>query len=168
MKNAIQYRSGDELSRLVKVRQTETSRFLKNLARKKPGDLDKVTHELHESFFNEFNCLDCANCCKTLGPRLTDADIERIGRYLKMKPVDFTELYLIRDEDNDLIFRTHPCPFLQPDNSCTIYELRPKACRDYPHTDRKRIYQILDITHKNAETCPVVFEIIEILKSGFR
>ncbi len=30
-----------------------------------------------------------------------------------------------------------PCPFLGDDNYCSVYEARPKACREYPHTDRK-------------------------------
>jgi Fe-S-cluster containining protein len=25
------------------------------------------------------------------------------------------------------------------DNKCSIYEVRPKACREYPHTDRKNL-----------------------------
>ena len=45
-----------------------------------------------------------------------------------------------------------------------VYESRPKACREYPHTDRPRFYQILDLTLKNAEVCPAVFELIERLK----
>jgi uncharacterized protein len=54
--------------------------------------------------------------------------------------------------------------FCLPDNYCVVYESRPKACREYPHTDRKRFYQIMELSHKNCETCPVVYEIFEELK----
>jgi len=48
-----------------------------------------------------------------------------------------------------------------------VYEDRPKACREYPHTDRKRMYQILDLTHKNCEVCPIVYCITgELVKSS--
>jgi Fe-S-cluster containining protein len=47
-----------------------------------------------------------------------------------------------------------------------IYENRPKACREYPHTNRKRFVQILNLSHKNCETCPVVYEIFEALREN--
>lgn len=52
-----------------------------------------------------------------------------------------------------------PCTFLMNDNKCFIYDVRPQACREYPHTDRKRFVQILDLTEKNALICPAVAEI---------
>jgi hypothetical protein len=80
-----------------------------------------------------------------------------------MKTVDFIRQYLFKDEDNDYVFKQTPCPFLMPDNYCMVYEDRPKACREYPHTDRKRMYQILSLTHKNCEVCPIVFGITDEL-----
>jgi Fe-S-cluster containining protein len=49
---------------------------------------------------------------------------------------------------------------LESDNACSIYEDRPKACREYPHTDRVKQAQILDLTAKNALICPAVGEIV--------
>lgn len=86
-----------------------------------------------------------------------------MAKRLKMKAVDFISQYLRIDEDNDYVFKQTPCPFLMSDNYCMVYEDRPKACREYPHTDRKRMYQILNLTHKNCEVCPVVFCITEEL-----
>ena len=79
------YRTPGEL--LLKTRQTskETLLFIKTLKKRKPGDLDTIVHELHAAAFSNFSCLDCANCCKTIGPRLTPSDIERLARHLKMK-----------------------------------------------------------------------------------
>jgi len=164
MKTTVSFKTGQELKKLVDSQRPETVRLLKYLARKKPAGLDKTVHNLHQSFFDSFDCLGCANCCKDLGPRISDADIERLSRFLKMKPSNFTETYLKTDEEGDTIFNSHPCPFLQPDNYCSVYESRPKACREYPHTDRSRFYQILGLTHKNTETCPVAYEIMEELK----
>jgi len=81
-----------------------------------------------------------------------------------MKPSPFTQAYLIMDEDGDYVFRSMPCPFLEPDNKCRVYDQRPKACREYPHTDRKKIHQILDLTLKNSYVCPAVIEILDELK----
>lgn len=159
------YKTPGELKSLTDKSRQETSAFLKRLKKKKPKNLDTLVHELHYEAFASFDCLECANCCKTIGPRVTDKDIGRLSKHLKIKPSDFIDKYIEVDEDNDYVFKGHPCPFLLPDNYCMVYEHRPKACREYPHTNRKRFYQILQITHKNCEICPVVFNIVEKLKN---
>ena len=163
----ITYKTPEELLVLTNNSRKETAAFLKKLKKAKPKNLDSVVHSLHHEAFENFDCLECANCCKSLGPRLIDKDIERLAKHLKLKPSEFMEQYVEIDEDNDYIFNSHPCPFLMPDKYCMVYEQRPKACRDYPHTDRKRFYQILQLSHKNCETCPAVFSIVEELKKTF-
>ncbi len=150
----------------AKLKLKENAAFFRQLSKKDSGKVDEAFRRLHEEVFDEVNCLDCGNCCKSLGPRITDADIRRISAALKIKPSELTEKYLRLDEDNDYVFCTMPCPFLDSDNQCKIYENRPRACRDYPHTDRRRIQQILDITLKNTAICPAVFEIVERLKTA--
>lgn len=160
----VEYKSPENLKILADKTRQETTSFVKKLKKKKPKDLDDVVQGLHEEAFSKFSCLDCANCCKTIGPRLIGKDVERLAKHLKMKTADFMNQYILTDEDGDLVFSEHPCPFLLPDNYCMVYESRPKACREYPHTDRKRFYQILTLSHKNCETCPVVYDIFEELK----
>lgn len=161
----VDYKTPEELKILTDKQRTETDVFIKKIKKKPPKNLDDVVHGLHDEAFAAFNCLDCANCCKTIGPRLTDKDIERLAKHLKMKPAAFAEQHIHTDEDGDFVFKNHPCPFLLPDNYCMVYENRPKACREYPHTDRKRFHQILTLSHKNCETCPVVYDIFEELKT---
>ncbi len=160
------YRSPEELKKLTERNRQDTGLFIKRLKKRKPKDLDTIVHGLHMEAFNSFSCLDCANCCKTIGPRLTGKDIDRLAKHLKMKPSEFSNQYVTEDEDGDFVFKNHPCPFLLPDNYCMVYENRPRACREYPHTDRKRFVQILELSHKNCETCPVVYEIFDVLKSN--
>ena len=142
----------------------ENATFFRQVAAKPTGRVDEAFQNLHEQVFAEVNCLECANCCKSLGPKLNSNDIRRISGVLRIKASEFDEKYLRLDEDHDYVFRIMPCVFLGEDNSCIIYEDRPRACREYPHTDQRRIHQILDITLKNIETCPAVFEIVERLK----
>src|SRR6056297_2679220 len=162
----VEYKSPDELKELTDKKRAETTALIKKLKKRKPKNLDAVVHEMHDEAFAEFDCLDCANCCKTIGPRLIEKDIDRLARHFKMKPAAFIQQYVKTDEDGDFVFKDHPCPFLMPDNYCMVYESRPKACRDYPHTDRNRFHQILNLSHKNCETCPVVFEIFEELRKN--
>ncbi|MHC3834658.1 YkgJ family cysteine cluster protein, partial [Streptococcus thermophilus] len=53
---------------------------------------------------------------------------------------------------------------LGPDNLCDIYDVRPKACAAFPHTDRKKIYQINHLTIKNTLFCPAAYLFVEKLK----
>ena len=73
--------------------------------------------------------------------------------------------YLRLDEDQDWVLQTLPCPFLDSDNRCSIYDVRPKACREFPHTDRKKFQQITHLTLKNVAICPAAFNIVESLRN---
>ena len=72
--------------------------------------------------------------------------------------------YLERDEDNDFVFQSMPCPFLKEGNFCSIYDARPRACSEYPHTDYPNMQKKLNITLKNSLVCPGVFRILERIK----
>ncbi len=139
--------------------------FLKKLKAKSPKDLDDQFRVLHDEAFQKIDCLDCGNCCKTTSPIFIDTDVDRIAKHLKMRPSEFTEKYLRVDEDNFQVLKTAPCTFLGDDNYCHIYEVRPRACREYPHTNRKRMSQILDLTLENTVICPAVEQIVNKLKS---
>lgn len=154
----------DKISVICKSNKTSNAAFFSKLNRIKPKNLDNIVSKHHYEIFENTDCLECANCCKTLSPTLYEADIERLSRNLKIKTSAFKDLYITVDEDKDYVFKSAPCPFLGADNYCMVYADRPKACREYPHTDRKRFYQILGITEKNMAVCPVVFEIVERLK----
>ena len=129
------------------------------LRRMRKGEVDKKIHHLHQQAFSKIDCLDCANCCKTTGPLFTQKDINTIASHLNLAPKIFIDKFLRVDEDNDYVLQTVPCPFLGDNNYCTIYDFRPKACREYPHTDGVNQLGILKLTEKNVSSCPAVAEI---------
>lgn len=147
-----------------KSQASENKKFLKSLARKDSRHIDAAFHQAHDEVFEQVDCLTCANCCKTTSPIFYAADIERAAYALGLRPGDFVYRYLRIDEDQDYVLRSAPCPFLLKDNRCSIYESRPKACREYPHTNRKKMVQILDLTYRNTLVCPAVLQIVERLK----
>lgn len=159
----IRYRTNKELRELVKRDEKSMKLLLQTLKKKKAPQVDDLFHPLHEEAFSKFDCLTCANCCSSISPIVTEKDIDRLAKHFRMKPVQFIAQYLHIDEDKDYVFNLTPCPFLMPDNYCMVYESRPKACREYPHTDRRKMQQILKLTLKNCEICPVVYEITEEL-----
>ncbi len=154
----------DSLKDKAKTLEQTNKKFFDKLKRSKPKNLDDTVHQLHDEAFEKIDCLTCANCCKTTSPIFYERDIDRISKRLRMRPSNFIQKYLHIDEDKDYVLNIAPCPFLDSENYCLIYEDRPLACREYPHTNRKRFHQLLDLTLKNTAICPAVFEIVEKLK----
>lgn len=152
------------LPQLAKDKQNENKKFFTKLRSKPPKNLDYMMQEMHQDEFERTDCLSCANCCKTTGPLFTDKDIQRISKHFRMKEFDFIKTYLRIDEDRDYVLQQTPCSFLGADNYCSIYEVRPKACREFPHTDRKKFQQISKLTLENVKMCPAAFNIVEEMK----
>jgi uncharacterized protein len=150
----------------AKAQKKANKKLFKSLASTNPKQLDSMFHEAHEEAFQEIDCLECANCCKTTSPIFRNVDINRISSKLKLKPSDFIDKYLVLDDENDYVLKQAPCPFLLEDNRCSIYEFRPQACREYPHTDRKAMHQILHLTSKNQLICPAVAVMLEKIRGG--
>ncbi|HET8884774.1 MAG TPA: YkgJ family cysteine cluster protein [Salinimicrobium sp.] len=154
----------ENLPERAKDKHNENKKFFQKLKKKAPKQLDMLMQELHEEEFKRTDCLKCANCCKTTGPLFTPKDIERISKHFKQKPQQFIDQYLRIDEDNDYVLQQVPCTFLDSENYCMIYDVRPKACSEFPHTDRKKFQQISDLTMKNVAICPAAFNIVEEMK----
>ena len=157
-----------QLPKKAKEKHNEHKKFFAKLKRKTPKHLDTIMSDLHDAEFKKTDCLQCANCCKTTSPIFTKKDIERISKAFRIKTRQFIDTYLHMDEDQDYVLNTSPCTFLAADNSCNIYEVRPKACREYPHTDRKSFEKISDLTLKNVAICPATFNIVEALRAKLK
>ncbi len=151
---------------LLKVEKSSGySALRKKLRSMKTDRLDALFHAFHDEVFSHIDCLSCAACCINISPAIRDVDIRRLSRTLQMKPSEIVEKYMYLDDDLDYVFHKAPCPFLGPDNLCTVYEDRPGACREYPHTNRAHMHQILELTFKNASVCPAVKEILAKFES---
>ncbi len=155
----------NELPELAKENYLENKKYFAKLKKRTPKRLDLIMQDLHDKEFKKTDCLTCGNCCKTTSPIFTDKDVQRISKHLKMKEVHFISQFLDRDTDDFHVLKTSPCTFLDlNDNSCFIYDVRPKACKEYPHTNRRKFIQITDLTLTNTAICPAVFNIVEALK----
>ena len=82
-------------------------------------------------------CKGCGLCCKTEGyVFLKEGEAERIAEYLRIDVYEFTDQYCEIIDRKRLVLKdkegTTECIFLE-NNLCTIYEVRPKQCRDFPY-----------------------------------
>jgi Fe-S-cluster containining protein len=146
----------------IKQQRGKVTGRLKQVPQKELMDL---ANDTHEEVFSEIDCLDCANCCSKIPPIVDNTDINRIAKTLGMKAANFRKQYTRIDNDGDTVLKTVPCTFLMEDNKCFIYDIRPKACRNYPHTEGYEFVGNLDLHTKNTQYCPAAYHIItRILK----
>lgn len=149
----------------AKANADKIKKALTKIKKDKDKKKDSFFNDHHEKVFNKIDCLQCANCCKTTSPIFRDIDIKRISKKIRTSEKNFIEEYLYLDKDQDYVLKSSPCFFLDSDNTCRIYQDRPLACKEYPHTDRKNMYQIMDLTYNNALICPAVSNIVNHLIS---
>lgn len=145
------------------AQRKKNKKTIAKLAQLPTKKLDALFHESHVRVFEDIDCLSCANCCKTTSPIFRDVDIQRLSKRLKITTGEFVDRYLKMDNENDYVLQSSPCIFLQEDNKCEVYDDRPLACKEYPHTNRKKMHQILSLTRKNTEVCPAVSKIFQNL-----
>ena len=85
-----------------------------------------------------FECTQCGNCCKNHGDYefvyLTEVELKAIPEKLGISRKEFTERYCTKEPGSwwSLRMDAPACPFLGEDNSCGIYEVRPKQCQTWP------------------------------------
>lgn len=141
--------------------------FLRSLKSQDYGvDPDELAGELHKQAFEIIDCTRCANCCKTMIVKLDESDVNRIAQHLGLAPSEFVDRFLEpAEQQGDFIMRQRPCPLLGADNRCTVYDVRPTECREYPHTDKPGFAHRTMGHAANALNCPAVFWIVEEMRS---
>lgn len=140
--------------------------FLQKLDDIVPEGMPKLVAETDATVWRDINCMECANCCKTMTPTFRKADITRISAHLNMQPKEFVERWLLKEEDTgDWVNKTQPCQFLV-NNKCSIYEVRPKDCAEFPHHNKKPFDAYNDTFTNNLTHCPATFTLVERLKEA--
>ncbi len=145
--------------------QKQHKKLAKKLKTHRGKPLDRLATALDKEVFEQIDCLDCANCCTGLPPIVNKTDVSRIAKKIGLSVADFQVQYLTLDEDKDTVMKQSPCPFLLENRHCSIYEFRPKACREYPHT-AERFSSNLAYHATNSLYCPATFHLLERLKNS--
>ena len=71
-----------KLKKIAAENYKEHRILIQKLKKKRPKNLDKIARVLHEKAFKHIDCLDCANCCKSISPFLIDKDIPLLSEIL--------------------------------------------------------------------------------------
>lgn len=136
-------------------------RFLTKIEKKAPKNITVVVEKINTAVWKEVDCLQCANCCKTMSPTYTQKDIHRIAQHLNMSIATFKKQWLCKDKSGDWVNTKQPCPFLQSNNMCSIYTVRPADCAGFPHLTKKKMVDYIHVHQQNVEYCPATYIFVE-------
>lgn len=158
------------IRRLAKLRRDENDDFRLYLMELpfSVKTIDQAVGKAYRAACRKIDCTACANCCRKLNPTLTSTDIKRLAHHLGIATPEFSTKYLVPVKANgrtEQIFKRRPCPFLRH-NRCTIYAVRPRDCRSYPHLHRRGFVYRVRQAVENYGSCPLVFTTYESLKSA--
>ena len=160
-----------QIRRLGEQKRDENQRFRRHL--KTHSFVERKLRVIGQVIEDQIDCTVCANCCRVATVKLQDRDIEKLAKFLRIKPQQFIRDYTVESEEEGRILkRTETgCVFLSG-TECTVYEARPAACQAFPNVVRgngsipSRMWQFVD----RATYCPIVYNWIEAVKeeTGFR
>ncbi|MFN9710453.1 MAG: YkgJ family cysteine cluster protein [Bacteroidota bacterium] len=153
------------IKRMMQRNRRKYRYFLTRLETTKPKGLAAMVKEADQQVWKETDCLDCANCCKTMTPTFTNTDIKRIAAHLKMSPDAFKEKWLYKERSTgDWMNKKQPCQFLDlTTNKCSIYAVRPADCAGFPHHTKKQFTEWVHVYKQNVEYCPATYRLVEKL-----
>ena len=166
------------LTDLVQIRllgekkRPENERFRRHL--KAHDHSDRILRRIAEGIEEQIDCTQCANCCKVATAIVTERDVARLARHLRIPPAKVLAEYTMESEEEGRVLRRTDaagCVFLDG-TACTVYEARPDACQRFPHLVRgagsiaSRMWQMVD----RACYCPIVYNSLQAFKAelGFK
>lgn len=141
--------------------------FVKSELDMEEEDLDAAVRETADSVWSQVDCTTCGHCCRTLQIVVDNDDMARLAKRFGLPLPQFQRRYVRRQPDGERVFASTPCPFLKG-NVCTVYEDRPRACRDFPYLHEKGFRQRMLMMIENTELCPIVYNTLERLKKRLR
>jgi Uncharacterised protein family (UPF0153). len=141
--------------------QKEIFRQMQHLERFSRTGFDQTVARYHDEVFEKIDCMQCGNCCRSIGPRMRDKDIKIVCKEIGETPKAFAARYLKPDVDPDFyVMKSLPCPFLNGDISCSVYEKRPLSCEEFPYTRMHGVQRHLVRLGYSSQFCPAAALIV--------
>ena len=153
-------------------KREENLRFRKHM--KAHDHSDRILRRIAVDVEEQIDCTQCANCCRVASAKVAERDVERLAKYLRIKPARVMADYVVESEEEGLVLRRDKktgCVFLSG-NECTVYDARPESRQRFPHVVRgngslaSRMWEFVD----RACYCPIVYNSLEAFKDelGFK
>lgn len=144
--------------------EEENEQFRSFLKQQDSEQLDQLVHQLNIAVSEAIDCRLCGNCCRSLMINVLPHEADELAAHLNMPTADFKNNFVEESEQGQLIINSIPCRFLE-DNKCSIYDHRFHECREFPHLHKTGFINRLFGTFMHYERCPIIFNVIELLKT---
>ena len=144
---------------------------LKKIVKKNPKGLLADVKSATESTWKEVSCVACGHCCMEMTPTWKKSEIKRVAAHFGMTSAQYYEKYLYTEEKTgDIMNDSTPCQhFDKKKGLCTIYEIRPSDCAEFPHFHRKDFKdQVEEVFIPNMARCPATLVMVEKLNEIMR
>lgn len=152
------------IENFVHQNQQENDSFVLYLKSLESTYLDATVLALNEAITPKIDCTKCGNCCKTLMINVTDNEANNLANHLQESREKFDEKYIETGSSGMMILNKIPCHFLK-ENKCTVYEFRFEGCKEFPAMHLPHFKERLFTTFMNYARCPIIFNIVEHLKT---
>lgn len=156
-----------EVARLGAAKAAENLDFRRRLsARHHPEQEFQI---LASQIQQNVDCTACANCCRHSVVPVSHSEVEKIASYLGITPAAASRIYTVPDPEAPasriLKNSGNSCVFLDG-NLCTVYDARPKTCRDFPHvaSGTHSLGGRLSSHARWAALCPIIYNALESYK----
>jgi Fe-S-cluster containining protein len=146
------------IEQLSQKRDDENSKFRSWLKQYAPDDIDDLVKTSSQKYFALVDCVQCANCCRSLQTEFKKSDLHTIAKTLEQSIKAFEKQFMSEGKVNP------PCPMLDG-KLCSIDENRPDVCRSYPHLEQPEFTSRLISVIDNVAICPIAFDAFEELKA---
>lgn len=151
-----------------KTKHNEIVRKMQHLNKRNKAGFDKAIFKIHDEVFAEIDCTECGLCCRNMGPIFRNTDLKHICAAIGTNEKQFKNQYLMQDPDGvGFMLKKLPCPFQNPDNTCSIYEERTLSCKNFPHTKEVGIHNRLGGLAMDSMFCPAAYLICEKIIEQF-
>src|ERR1051325_4331108 len=112
-----------QIRTLGEKKREENLRFRRHM--KSRDHSDRILRRIAQEIEDQIDCTACANCCKVASVKLSERDVDRLARHLRISPARFLNDYAAESGDEGVILtRTgEGCIFLHG-NDCAVYEAR--------------------------------------------
>ena len=159
-----------QIKMLGEKKRAENERFRKHM--KSFDHSDRILRRIAVEVEEQIDCRQCANCCRVATAKVIDRDIERLAKYLRLKPARVLADFVVESEEEGKVLRRDKrtgCVFLSG-NDCTVYDARPESCQRFPNVVRgagsiaSRMWEFVD----RATYCPIVYNSLEAFKEELK
>ncbi len=159
----------ETISQAARAKHGENLSFKKFLRRMPSAELDALVEQISADIEPRIDCTACANCCKRLHAAALESELPALAAQKQISVDDFKRTFL-RPHKEAFYFTTKPCPMLTGENLCSVYEQRPVCCRTFPNLVSEHFKYRFDAVMEKYDVCPIVFNVVEQLKSvlGFQ